>query len=301
MKYIMYIYFIILQVSIAAMTCFHTIVQPYANTTSSALTSETLWEKVWDTWRHIGSEAVHNKLPAAKDIREFVREPRTHDAIDAFFEGLPSQTFLVHLLQIFPDLRVRLKGSHFSRQHFASAAQVFQSALLTPVSKDVSPFLVPMGSDMSMSSVQRLVLRCLASLVTDEVVLEQTPQLEARGGINSTNSIIDQSKITDMNRHISLSSTPTVYAHVLGELFLYSSYGWSPPRHIQVILEKESMNKLPLVCVEFLTFSLSSLTLSVQLIRSSLLSGDGQVTPLIIHKFIKVRRGNIPSPILNKT
>ena len=221
---------------------------------SISIPSTSLWEKAWSVWLHIGREVAHGR-------------PNEEDKF------LLSQDFFINLLQLFPLLHKKLNS--FTPQQLKLAFQVFNTALLSPVPKDVSPFLVPMVHENTMTSVQRLVLYCLSSVITTDDVFQSK-----HSGQLTNNSLFDKSEIKDPKKIIKLLPSPLLYYPVFNELLRYFSFLCSPPSESN---EQKHVNMAP--------FAFSSLTLSLQLMRSCVLSHDSQMTSeteLMMEEFLKV-------------
>ena len=63
----------------------------------------------------------------------------------------------------------------FSEVDFASLARVLHAALPMPISKDVSPFLVPSANENVMSTLHELVLKCVGAVVSKGDVFDDEP------------------------------------------------------------------------------------------------------------------------------
>ena len=214
------------QVAVAAMTSFQVLLE------SSEVTVEmsSLWDKAWSHWVNISREIVINADKATP----------------------PSQDFLVNLLLAFPLLYKKL--TEFSEQQLNIALQLIKSAIKMPISKDTSPFLVPMTSESSMSSLQRLALICLACIITSDVVFDASPD---KPGIDfsSHNCLLNKTEITNSERVIALLPRPLLYESVFNELLQYFSM-------------LNGSSNLKQKFVSHTSFALSSLTLSLQLMRA---------------------------------
>ena len=68
--------------------------------------------------------------------------------------------------QVYPNLQ-----TIFTSSHYHTMSHIMSTSILTTVSKDVSPFLVPSLSEHTLSSLQRLVLQCLGAVVSGDVIL----------------------------------------------------------------------------------------------------------------------------------
>lgn len=217
-----------------------------------------LWYKGWSQWISIGRDIL----------------------VSADKNAPPSQDFLVNLLLSFPLLCKKLDS--FSEQQLKAALQVIDCAVSMPISKDTSPFLVPMISESSMSSLQRLALHCLACLVTSDNVFD-VPADKLGTDVTSNNCLLNKAEITSPERVISLLPRPNLYKGVFNELLNYFSF-----------LNGCSNSKQKFV--SHTSFALSSLTLSVQVMRA--VSCDSHMTKdmiLMMVDFMKVSSNIIDS------
>ena len=308
------------QVSIAAMKSFHSIVDPQGAAKTSPRSSTAnldamptkrshdrspdpattleppggisqeqntvIWTKAWQTWHSIGIECVCNRLPTAEQLKSVLNQKQ--EVIGAFFDSLPSQTLLVHLLKIFPLVFNQLKPS-FSRKDFQSMTRVFEASLLMPVVKDVSPFLVPSSNENLMTVVQKLVLKCFGAIFTDESLFPG----EGPGSQGETSLMLDKrSEDYDMKREIRISAEGelvALYVHVLEELLKYVSYVSNPPGVVKSVAPggSQSLQRIPTITVNYVPFGLVSLAVAVQLYRACVAAGVD--LPLTVpEKFLKV-------------
>ncbi|MCG8624457.1 MAG: hypothetical protein MJE68_20995 [Proteobacteria bacterium] len=83
-----------------------------------------IWSKAWGTWSTIGSKCVCKRLPSTEQIRTLLKSSKTEE-IDRFFRIVPSQAFLVHLLQIFPHIYLQLKKT-FDKAQFEVLSSILQ-------------------------------------------------------------------------------------------------------------------------------------------------------------------------------
>ena len=197
-----------------------------------------IWDKAWTQWIAIAREIV----------------------VKADKETPPSQDFLVNLLLVFPLLYKKLES--FSESQLSATLQVISSAITMPISKDTSPFLVPMINESSMSSLQRLALNCLAAIITNDNVFDVPPD-KLEMDVSSNNCLLNKAEITNSERVITLLPRPNLYKGVFAELLQYFS-----------MLNGTSNVKQKFV--SHTSFALSSLTLSLQLMRA--VSHDSHMT-----------------------
>ena len=61
--------------------------------------------------------------------------------------------------------------SSFSTEQYQKLSATLRGCLQLPVPRDVSPFLVPSHSENALSSMQRLVLRCVGGVVTSDDIM----------------------------------------------------------------------------------------------------------------------------------
>ena len=254
-----------------------------------------LWEKVWQTWCHIGREAVSDCLPSVESLQQFISRTQTQESIDSFFKGRPTQEFLVNFLRLFPVILGRMK-QRFSHQELQKACQILYSSVLVPIPKDISPFLVPSVSEDNTSRLQRLVLECLAYVFTTENVLEQNLPTDS----SEATSILRKVELTDLNRTLDLhpaSSFQPLVPHLFPELLRFAKLAWSPPE-LTSVCQKSGIPpaKLPANIVNMVPFGLSCLVLTVQLYRSCL-SRNIPIPTSVTVLFLKVRISKVPVSI----
>ena len=232
-----------------------------------------LWEKAWSTWVAIGNKSII--IPPEDSIRDFLASYQSQSDIDKFFNNIPSQTFLITYLDVFPLLIAHYPVTH---QRLTTATGIFRNSLLMPVSREVSPFLVPSTNDSLITSLQRNVLSCIICVFTRDNVFDEEEQ-------KTKNSLINKSKISNIERHLTLfpDSYPLMSV-VINELLLYSSYSWSPPQPLSLIPFDV---KSPIVNVNMNPFSTSCLTLSLQLFASYIVSNK-ELADTYVQIFIKV-------------
>ena len=239
------------QVAVAAMSSFQVLLNP----PDVEKEMSPLWEKAWSQWLSISREVV----------------------INGDSSNPPSQDFLVNMLQVFPLLYKKLEC--FDDQQLKSALQVIKAAITTPISKDTSPFLVPMINEAAMTSLQRLTLNCVACIITEDNVFDAPPSSNREDVVvtSSNNCLLNKTEITDSERLITLLPRPSLYRGVFNELLLYFS------------MLNGSSASLKQKFVSFTSFALSSLTLSLQLMRA--MSHDSHMiseTILMLVDFMKV-------------
>ena len=304
----------ILQVAIAAMTSFKQILEPPSETKSprsslvgpslprsrspspfptlpSAKASspftgspdrEALWERAWLSWRQIGHEVVTCHIPSTDSFQSFLSSSPSHDAMDIFFDPLPTQSFLVQLLTVFTIILRKLRS--FTAQYLHTASQILEAVVLVPVPKDVSPFLVPAAHEDSMTSAQSMVLSGLALLFTTENILDDAESAK------SCRNLFARSVISRLDRSLELhqSLSPQIHTAIVNQLLSFSVLAWSSPSLLSLPAAANlSIAKLPVVVVNYTSFALSSLVLAVQLCCSCG-SHDLHVTTNIVEKFVKV-------------
>lgn len=200
-----------------------------------------LWDKAWSQWITINRETV-----IAVDQTNF-----------------PSQDFLVNMLLVFPLLYKKLDT--FEENQLKISLQIINSAIKIPITKDTSPFLVPMINESSMSSVQRLALTCLSCIVTTDNVFDVPPD-KAEMDVSSNNCLLNKSEITNYQRVITLLPRSHLYKGVFNELLTHFT-----------LLNGPSSN-LKQKFVSYTSFALSSLTLALQLLRAVVSSCDSHMT-----------------------
>ena len=267
---------ILYQVSTAALNSFKSILQIQNDLSPPRV----LWEKAWHIWQLIGLEKVCQSLPSLEALEIFVSKTQSHESIDLFFATIPNQTLLLHFLEIFPLI---VHHMTLTIQQLTVVSQIFRCILLIPVPKDVSPFLVPSIQEATMTSLQRLVVRCICSIIIADNIFEESSEREY-----SNNSLMNKSEITDLQHKLSLypHSLPLL-AGIFHDLLQFASYSWSPTEFHSVLENSALVHaKLPLLPVNMIPFASSCLVLAVQLLRSS--QPDCNITSLL-EEFIKVR------------
>ena len=154
-----------------------------------------------------------------------------------------------------------------------------------PISKDVSPFLVPSVTDSVMTSVQRQVIKCLSCLITTDHIFDTKPNTSHR---STSNNLMDKSEVTDLHRTLRFHDL-SLFSEISNELLVYTSYSWSPNEYQSVVSTSSvSLNKGgPLVGVYMCPFGLSCLVFAVLLLKNNV-SHDGHVTDGLLTGFIKV-------------
>lgn len=247
--------------------------------------SVVVWTKAWEAWQSIAVECICSRLPNVERLKSILKHQKMEE-IEKFFSSFPPQTFLVHLLKIFPLVFVRLKPK-FSQKDFRMAAKVFQACLLLPVSKDTSPFLVPSSSENLMTAVQKLVLKSFGVIFTEENIFEGEDE-EA----NKTMMIFNKkSEFVDMKRKIAISTGTelvTLYPQVLEDLLTCSSFASKPPELIR-LMQSSGAAKLPMMVVNHVPFGLASLSVSLQLYRACVAAGVS-LPVQVSEDFLKVRK-----------
>ena len=212
-----------------------------------------------------------------------------------FFDPLPTQNFLVHLLTVF-SIILRKVQLRFASQQLQIAGQILEAVVLIPVSKDVSPFLIPAAHEESMTSVQTLVLTSLAILFTDEKVLDRP---DADNSVESSGNLFRKSEITNLHRSLEIHlERPLVqlYPAIINQLLSFSQLGWAEPNLLSLPSAVNlSVARLPVVIVNYSSFALSSLVLAVQLCRACV-SHDLDVTLTVVERFIQVWAPPPPPP-----
>ena len=230
-----------------------------------------IWTKAWNTWSTIGSKCVCKRLPSTDQVRTMLRSQKTEE-IDQFFHVVPSQAFLIHLLQIFPHIFYQLRKT-FSAERFEILSSILQASLLMPVSKDVSPFLVPSSSENKMTNVQILVLKCISIVYTIENVVdpEKTDDGEKlKEATSSVNSLLRGRRVEniDMKRRVELNGDTCpecvdLYPSVLTELLKCVSFASSSSEDI---LQTRGIphSRLPMMLVNYTPLGLGALSLAAQ-------------------------------------
>ena len=249
---------------------------------------EALWERAWSSWRQIGQEVVTRRLPSIDVFRSFLSSSPSHDAMDEFFNPLPTQGFLTQLLTV---LTIIIRKLHsFTAQHLSTATQILEAVVLVPVPKDVSPFLVPAAHEDSMTSVQYMVLSGLGLLFTAESILDNPDSVKSSSNLFTRYVISNLDRCLELHEHQPLS--PQLFTSIINQLLSFSLLAWTSPTLLSLPASANlSVAKLPVVVVNYSAFSLSSLVLAVQLCRS-FKSHDLHVTTTIVERFIQVRLGS---------
>lgn len=247
---------------------------------------DVLWERAWLTWQQIGHEVVVCRLPKTESFQFFLTSSPSHEEMDIFFEPLPTQSFLVHLLSVF-SMVVRKIG-HFTSQQLQIACQIFEAVVLVPVPKDVSPFLVPAAHEDSMTSVQTMVLTCLSLLFTQEDILDHS---ETSISAETSSNLFRKAVITKLSRSLELFHRPSstqLYDSIITQLLSFAKLAWSSQTLLSLPSSVNlSVAKLPVVVVNYSSFALSSLVLAVQLCKS-VLSHDLHVPLGVVERFVQV-------------
>ena len=246
-------------------------------------TIASLWEKAWSTWVAIGNKSII--IPPQDSVQDFLASYQSQNDIDKFFNNIPSQTFLINYLEVFPFLIAHYPVTY---QRLTTATSIFRNSLLMPVSKEVSPFLVPSTNDSLITSLQRNVLSCIVCMFTSDNVFDDEEH-------KTKNSLINKSKISNIERHLTLfpESYPLM-SIVINELLLYSSYSWTPPQSLSLVPFDV---KSPIVNVNMNPFSMSCLTLSLQLL-SSYVVNNKELANTYVQIFIKVNHNNYTKNIV---
>lgn len=263
-----------------------------ASSLSPELSSE-IWIKAWQTLHSIGVECVCNKLPTDEAMRTAVKQ----QDMNAFSNSLPSQTFLVHFLRIFPLVFSKLKPN-FSKSDFQSVARMYRASLLMPVTKDVSPFLVPSSNENIMSAVHRLILKCLGVIFTDDPLFEggreqQGREGEGGGRLTEASLLLDKTAvIRELGAELRIGTHPqlvSLYPLVVDELLQCASLAFNPPDSVWLPCKVSNSSKSPTVLmgVNLVPFGLGAVTIAVQLYRACV-SEQVELMEDIPLKFLKV-------------
>ena len=250
-----------------------------------------IWTKAWNSWSSIGNKCICKRLPSTNQIRTLFKSNKSEE-IERFFRVVPSQTFLVHLLQIFPHIFHQLRKA-FSVAQFRVLSSILDASLLMPVSKDVSPFLVPSSNENKMTNAQRLVLKSYSIVYTSENVVD--PDKTDDGGENSTtNSLLRSRRVEniDMRRSVELNaeSSPecvTLYPNVLKELLKCVSFA-SSTHEDRYQTKGIPQMKLPMMSVNYTPFGLGALSLAVQFYVECVRVGVALPRDTTLH-FLKVK------------
>ena len=233
---------------------------------------ELVWTKAWNSWSSIGNKCVCKRLPSSDQIKTLFKSIKMEE-IDRFFRVVPSQTFLVHLLQIFPYIFHQLRSS-FSLNQFQVLSSILNASLLMPVAKDVSPFLVPSSNENKMTSLQRLVLKCFSAVYTSENVVDpektENSDPSSKDVSSTANSLLRTRKVEniDMRRSVELNSDScpqcvSLYPNVLTELLKCVSYVSSSPND-RLQMKGVSQSRSPMMSVNYTPFGLGAMSLAVQ-------------------------------------
>ena len=253
---------------------------------------DVVWTKAWHVWQSIGTKCVCERLPKVGQFRSLLKSQKTQD-VDIFFHGVPSQSFLVHLLQVFPFIFTQLM-SKFGEPDFKILSRVLHISLLMPVAKDVSPFLVPSSNESLMTSVHKLVVKCLSVIFTNEDVFESSDASEreelARRQSGPLLSGRKGGRI-DMKRSITLHSVShpkllTLYQYVITELLKYSAFSCQLPEEIR-LTKGIPPGRLPMISVNYVPIGLGSMSLAVQL-YCACIQNEVEIPKHIVVDFLKV-------------
>eukprot|EP00731_Ephydatia_muelleri_P000646 Em0001g646a len=225
-----------------------------------------LWEKTWRAWHMIGIECVCKRLPPLEKFRVFLnRTPQTKDESDSFFSSVPSQAILIYLVQLFPPIYAWVR-SKFTGTDFQEAAKILYTSLIMPVSKDMSPFLVPSHNEHMLNSLQKDILKSMASFFTKEDVFDHED-----GGPQTLFG--KKTELVDTNRRVELlgegSATP-LFPLVIAKLLRYGHLATTPSEMVGVY---QGMPRPPIMAVNYVPFSVSATGLVVVLYCSSVEGG----------------------------
>eukprot|EP00731_Ephydatia_muelleri_P000650 Em0001g650a len=250
-------------------------------TTSSLAMEQLLWEKAWRAWHMIGIECVCKRLPPLEKFRVFLnRTPQTKDESDSFFSSVPSQAILIYLVQLFPPIYARVR-SKFTGTDFQEAAKILYTSLIMPVSKDTSPFLVPSHNEHMLNSLQKDILKSMASFFTKEDVFDHED-----GGPQTLFG--KKTELVDTNRRVELlgegSATP-LFPLVIAELLRYGHLATTPPEMVGVY---QGMPRPPIMAVNYVPFSVSATGLVVVLYCSSVEGGAVPISSSLTADCLKV-------------
>lgn len=226
-----------------------------------------VWRKAWETWSGIGTECVCRRLPALEGLKSVLKMPLNMERVDQFFISIPSQKFQVNLLEIFIHVHANLKPD-FSRADFQVLAGVLHAALPMPVSKDVSPFLVPSANENVMSTLQELVLQCVGVIFCKENVFDE-PKSQQKNLLTKKPHVIDIHRVLPVATD---EAESFFYPLVLDELFKFSLLASEPPSFIR---ESKGIppQSLPFMGVNYVPFGLGAQSLAVQVYRSCVQAG----------------------------
>lgn len=242
--------------------------QPLPSSSSSSEGS--LWEKAWKAWLMIGMECVCKRLPPVEKFKVFLnRTPQTKEESDSFFSSVPSQSILIYLVQLFPAIYSRVR-SKFTQSDFQEAARILYTALIMPVSKDTSPFLVPSYNEHMLNSLQKDILKAMATFFTrDDVFDHEDSGPQTLFG--------KKTELIDTKRRIEVtgeqSATP-LFPLVIAELLKYGLLVTNPP---DMVAAYHGIPRPPIMTVNYVPFSLSATGLVVLLYSSGL---EGKVVPI---------------------
>lgn len=250
-------------------------------TTSSLAMEQLLWEKAWRAWHMIGIECVCKRLPPLEKFRVFLnRTPQTKDESDSFFSSVPSQAILIYLVQLFSPIYARVR-SKFTGTDFQEAAKILYTSLIMPVSKDTSPFLVPSHNEHMLNSLQKDILKSMASFFTKEDVFDHED-----GGPQTLFG--KKRELVDTNRRVELlgegSATP-LFPLVIAELLRYGHLATTPPEMVGVY---QGMPRPPIMAVNYVPFSVSATGLVVVLYCSSVEGGAVPISSSLTADCLKV-------------
>eukprot|EP00731_Ephydatia_muelleri_P000645 Em0001g645a len=147
----------------------------------------------------------------------------TKDESDSFFSSVPSQAILIYLVQLFPPIYAR----------------------------DTSPFLVPSHNEHMLNSLQKDILKSMASFFTKEDVFDHED-----GGPQTLFG--KKTELVDTNRRVELlgegSATP-LFPLVIAELLRYGHLATTPPEMVGVY---QGMPRPPIMAVNYVPFSVSA-------------------------------------------
>ncbi|CAI8012315.1 Protein MON2 homolog, partial [Geodia barretti] len=231
-----------------------------------------VWKQAWDTWNGIGTDCVARRLPALEGLHSILKTPLNMERVDRFFLSIPSQKFLVNLLKIFLHIHDHMKGD-FTTKDFALLTGVLHAALPMPISKDVSPFLVPSASENVMSSLHELVLRCVGAVFSKTDVFDDPASGDGAPEVKSL--LVKKPHVVDVHRVLPVATDkPRVsfYPLAVTELLKFSLLAAEPPIFIRNSRGAPPAS-LPFMGVNYAPFGLAAQALAVQLYRSCVLAG----------------------------
>lgn len=232
-----------------------------------------MWSQAWQVWHAIGTVCVLGRLPTEDALTASIQNM---EKADTFFSSFPSQPFLVHLLKVFPLVLSKLRPT-FSMADFQLSSKVFYNALLMPVSRDVSPFLVPSSVEGNMSTLQRLVLRAMSSLCVREGQSDAASSAAREDSAADRKALlVRRPDVIEFDKTVELVITPideqdknknmaAIVPHLLEELLRYSLLASDPPA---LLRHTRAQGKSPAMTVNFTSFGMSSLALAVQVYRA---------------------------------